>query len=608
MTRWREDITTRRLGHLHATSAISTPEVWSAAYQPTCLEPDEYEVDLRARPRRLPAPRREIEIRTEIVVSPEDDAELRRVSVTNHSRRTAQPRADELRRGRARAGDADLAHPAFSNLFVETQRRARARRAHLCTAPAAAGDRSAVPGPRAQRPRAIGGDDASTRPIAHASSAAAERLHVPARSDRHGAAVEHDRARCSIRSSACASRIRLPPGGTARVSFTTGFADTRKRRAARSRSITTAGRRARACARGTHSQVELRHLGLTIEDTMRFQRLAGRLLYGDPGCVGEDAVWPTARPDGAVEVRHLRRPADPARATDGCRCIAAGPRAAQGARVSAREGLHVRSRRPERARRELPQDLQDALAQIVESGPEQAWIDGRAASSCGAADLMTAEESLLLRAAARAVMDGVDGELPSSSDVGTPSRCRWPGADLPRRTAGGAAAVDRAWSAPVAAAGLADVQRPRRLRRPDGREYVIVIQAPRRSRPRRGRTSSRTATFGFARDGSRRRLHLVAQQPRQPADAVAQRSGQRSARRSGLHPRRGDAAASGRPRRCRRAAPRRTRRHGQGYTAFEHARDGWRRRCACSSPPTEPVKLFHLALREPTRRAPRAAQ
>ena len=40
----------------------------------------------------------------------------------------------------------------------------------------------------------------------------------------------------------------------------------------------------------THAQIELRHLGLTIEDTMRFQRLAGRLMFGDPRLREADAV------------------------------------------------------------------------------------------------------------------------------------------------------------------------------------------------------------------------------------------------------------------------------------------------------------------------------
>ena len=75
----------------------------------------------------------------------------------------------------------------------------------------------------------------------------------------------------------------------------------------------------------------------------------------------------------------------------------------------------------------------------------------------------------------------------------------------------------------------------------------------RRCRRRRGRTSSRSRRFGFACTEPGRGYTWSEQQPRQPADAVAQRSGQRSARRSGVHARRGDrrvlvgdAAAGGR--------------------------------------------------------------
>ena len=62
----------------------------------------------------------EIETRTEIVVSPEDDVELRRVSITNHSLRARNLELTSYAEVVLAPGDADLAHPAFSNLFVET--------------------------------------------------------------------------------------------------------------------------------------------------------------------------------------------------------------------------------------------------------------------------------------------------------------------------------------------------------------------------------------------------------------------------------------------------------------------------------------------------------
>ena len=88
---------------------------------PTAREPEEYECTFapdRAVFRRVDG---DIETRTEIVVSPEDDAELRRVSVTNLG--TSPRRLDLTSYAEVvlASGDADLAHPAFSNLFVETR-------------------------------------------------------------------------------------------------------------------------------------------------------------------------------------------------------------------------------------------------------------------------------------------------------------------------------------------------------------------------------------------------------------------------------------------------------------------------------------------------------
>jgi cellobiose phosphorylase len=43
-------------------------------------------------------------------------------------------------------------------------------------------------------------------------------------------------------------------------------------------------------------QIELRHLGLTVDETMRFQRLGGRLLYADArACATPSAVRTNTR-------------------------------------------------------------------------------------------------------------------------------------------------------------------------------------------------------------------------------------------------------------------------------------------------------------------------
>ena len=121
LTRWREDVTTDAWGSFCYVRDVDAGDVWSTTYQPTAREPEEYEVTFapdRAAWRRLDAG---IETRTEVVVSPEDDAELRRVSVTNHSAVTRSLELTSYAEVVLAPADADLSHPAFSNLFVETR-------------------------------------------------------------------------------------------------------------------------------------------------------------------------------------------------------------------------------------------------------------------------------------------------------------------------------------------------------------------------------------------------------------------------------------------------------------------------------------------------------
>ena len=61
-----------------------------------------------------------IETFTEVTVSPEDDAEIRRVSVTNHSRTIRELELTSYAEVVLAPQGADLAHPAFSNLFIES--------------------------------------------------------------------------------------------------------------------------------------------------------------------------------------------------------------------------------------------------------------------------------------------------------------------------------------------------------------------------------------------------------------------------------------------------------------------------------------------------------
>ncbi len=121
VTRWREDATMDGWGTFIYLRDGETGKYWSAAYQPTLRKADHYEaifVQGRAEYRRCD---QSIEAHTEISVSPEDDVEIRRVTLTNQSPRTRHIEVTSYAEVVLAPLNADLAHRAFSNLFVQTE-------------------------------------------------------------------------------------------------------------------------------------------------------------------------------------------------------------------------------------------------------------------------------------------------------------------------------------------------------------------------------------------------------------------------------------------------------------------------------------------------------
>jgi cellobiose phosphorylase len=132
VTRWREDSTCDNWGTFCYIRDAASGEFWSIAYQPTLKRPDTYEAifsDARAEFRRRD---HEFDTHTEIVVSPEDDIELRRIRITNRSRRRRTIDVTSYAEVVLASPAADALHPAFGNLFVQTEI-LRERQAILCT-------------------------------------------------------------------------------------------------------------------------------------------------------------------------------------------------------------------------------------------------------------------------------------------------------------------------------------------------------------------------------------------------------------------------------------------------------------------------------------------
>ncbi|GHE19973.1 cyclic beta 1-2 glucan synthetase [Halomonas urumqiensis] len=125
VTRWREDPTRDHHGIFCYLRDLESGHCWSNAYQPTCSSSTHYQAifaEGRAEYRRRDSVGGgEMETYTEIAVSPEDDIELRRVRLTNYTSQRRELEVTSYAEVVIAPADTDALHPAFSNLFVQTE-------------------------------------------------------------------------------------------------------------------------------------------------------------------------------------------------------------------------------------------------------------------------------------------------------------------------------------------------------------------------------------------------------------------------------------------------------------------------------------------------------
>ena len=121
VTRWQADATCDGWGTFCYLRDVASGAFWSTTYQPTRQPPKSYQAifsEGRAEFRRHD---HGIEAYSEIVVSPEDDIELRRVRLSNRSQRRRVIEVTSYSEVVLAPPAADAIHPAFSNLFVQTE-------------------------------------------------------------------------------------------------------------------------------------------------------------------------------------------------------------------------------------------------------------------------------------------------------------------------------------------------------------------------------------------------------------------------------------------------------------------------------------------------------
>ena len=132
VTRWREDSTCDNWGTFCYIRDIEDGSFWSNAYQPARTQPKQYETTFTQGRAEFRRKDNNMETYTEIVVSPEDDIEMRRVHITNRSRRRRTIEITSYSEVVLTHPAADTIHPAFSNLFIQTEL-IEPRHAILCT-------------------------------------------------------------------------------------------------------------------------------------------------------------------------------------------------------------------------------------------------------------------------------------------------------------------------------------------------------------------------------------------------------------------------------------------------------------------------------------------
>ena len=279
ITRWREDGTRDSWGSYLYLRDEETGAVWSASHQPAGVEADTYDVTYAEEHAEFSRRDGSLTTRLTVLVSAEHDAELRRVTLTNAGKTARLIELTSYAEIVLAPAAADLAHPAFSNLFVQTEF-VSGIGALLAT----------------RRPRSA---DEPTVWAAHVVALDGLPDHIQYETDR-ARFLGRDR---SLRSPAAVldgrplsntsgsvldpifslrRKVRVEPGESVHVVFSTVVAGSRADvldLADKYREVS-AFERAAALA-WTQAQVQLHHLGVELDEARLFQRLANRIIFSD---------------------------------------------------------------------------------------------------------------------------------------------------------------------------------------------------------------------------------------------------------------------------------------------------------------------------------------
>ena len=280
VTRWREDFTCDNWGTFCYIRDVASGEIWSTAYQPTLKWSENYEAIFSEGRAEFRCRNRAFDTHTEIAVSPEDDIELRRITLVNRARTRRAIDVTSYAEVVLAPPAADALHPAFSNLFVQTEI-IRQQQAILCTRrPRSLGEHT----PWMFHLMAVHGGDIGEISYETDRMRFIGRGNTVADPEAMRGASELSGSEGSVLDPIVAIRYRitLDPGESTTVNIVSGIGETRDV----CLGLVEKYRDRRLADRvfdlaWTHSQVVLRQLNATEADVQLYGHLASSVLYAN---------------------------------------------------------------------------------------------------------------------------------------------------------------------------------------------------------------------------------------------------------------------------------------------------------------------------------------
>ncbi|MFO0645500.1 MAG: glucoamylase family protein [Polyangiales bacterium] len=275
--RVRGDVETDPSGVFVYVRDAATSRLWSVGFEPTRAPADDYSVELS--PDRVRIRRRDgdIESAMELVVSPEHAADLRRITLVNHGATpvelvlTTWLELSLVERG------ADLAHPAFSGMFIET---------------------SYVPSQRAllahRRPRSRGAAAVWCAQCLHTEGAEADEVDYETSREAfigrggtvarpgavtRGGALGRSTGFVLDPGFALRRTLRIAPGERARLDLVTALSDRRDDALRVIEALSNTAGIERTCELAwADARVELKHIGVSALASFQYQQLLSAIL------------------------------------------------------------------------------------------------------------------------------------------------------------------------------------------------------------------------------------------------------------------------------------------------------------------------------------------